>query len=161
MAPEPPQATGLRLLPRWDCLPLDVPAFAGRTRVTASNRVVCNDTLRSTRRLCAVLTPKKCLLSNLYWNDPALELCHRVYDHTNGAYIEKRACRLRHQGSNACARSFSTRPRRNLLIPTCSIRTPPRKSSILTTGISAWSSMMRCSSLRGWFNLPPPAAGGS
>src|SRR5262245_27067471 len=29
------QATGLRLLPRWDCLPLDAPAFAGRT-VTAN-----------------------------------------------------------------------------------------------------------------------------
>src|SRR4029453_7885851 len=25
------QATGLRLLPRWDCLPLSVPAFPGRT----------------------------------------------------------------------------------------------------------------------------------
>ena len=25
------QATGPRLLPRWDCLPLDAPAFAGRT----------------------------------------------------------------------------------------------------------------------------------
>src|SRR5215472_1105974 len=25
------QATGLRLLPRWDCLPLNMPAFAGHT----------------------------------------------------------------------------------------------------------------------------------
>src|SRR5271157_6132923 len=25
------QATGLRLLPRWDCLPQNAPAFAGRT----------------------------------------------------------------------------------------------------------------------------------
>src|SRR5215813_6727206 len=25
------QTTGLRLLPRWDCLPLSVPAFPGRT----------------------------------------------------------------------------------------------------------------------------------
>src|SRR5215813_13147995 len=25
------QVTGLRLLPRWDCLPLSVPAFPGRT----------------------------------------------------------------------------------------------------------------------------------
>ncbi len=25
------QATGLRLLPRWVCLPLNMPAFAGRT----------------------------------------------------------------------------------------------------------------------------------
>ena len=27
------QATGFRLLPRWDCLPLNMPAFAGRTKV--------------------------------------------------------------------------------------------------------------------------------
>ena len=27
------QATGFRLLPRWDCLPLNMPAFAGRTMV--------------------------------------------------------------------------------------------------------------------------------
>jgi len=27
------QATGFRLLPRWDCLPLNMPAFAGRTSV--------------------------------------------------------------------------------------------------------------------------------
>jgi len=29
--PPATRVTGLRLLPRWDCLPLSVPAFPGRT----------------------------------------------------------------------------------------------------------------------------------
>ena len=33
------QATGLRLLPRWDCLPQNAPAFAGRTP-TASGKSI-------------------------------------------------------------------------------------------------------------------------
>jgi hypothetical protein len=36
------QATGLRLLPRWDCLPQNAPAFAGRT-MTSLERGQCGD----------------------------------------------------------------------------------------------------------------------
>jgi hypothetical protein len=37
------QATGLRLLPRWDCLPQNAPAFAGRT-TTASRQPILPST---------------------------------------------------------------------------------------------------------------------
>jgi len=43
------QATGFRLLPRWDCLPLNMPAFAGRTNVQILD-------LLQTARLAAPLT---------------------------------------------------------------------------------------------------------
>ena len=63
------QATGLRLLPRWDCLPLSVPAFSGRTgllsvhsRYNLQTRQValCDLLHRRLRRLCCLHRRSNC-----------------------------------------------------------------------------------------------------
>src|SRR5271166_1822950 len=52
------QATGLRLLPRWDCLPQNAPAFAGRTTTAAK---------RMSRKLISSRSPKL----TRAWSSPA------------------------------------------------------------------------------------------
>jgi hypothetical protein len=74
------QATGFRLLPRWDCLPLNMPAFAGRTMA----RKLGIETIRGSLRPVSPFGP---------FGIPVVSQCAPTAQITSGRRIHPCSCR--------------------------------------------------------------------